>query len=629
MPAAYWPVRWLVVFAFAWGVGCGGKAVVRRPGATYITEIRIEGNQALDRGELVPHLALDRTRRDGRGVDPYQLSLDTSRIRAAYLKRGFFDVQVDARVVGEAGPQQVIFKVVEGPRAKIQVVITGLPPDVPEAEARALIPLADGAPFDYDVYDLAKQPLLALVESAGYAHAELDAAVTADQDTRTTVARYAFVAGPRCTFGAVTIEGASGDLHDAIVGRLALAAGDTYSPKAITDSQRAILELGRFSTVRLLPDRSDPTSTVIPVTITVTRGSRGELKLGGGAGYDPIAPELRLRGGISHIPEALPLWTFGIESRIALTYRELEDLEPKIRVLVSGQRLELFRPRVIGDVGVGLDYFTVEAYTSTGPFAQLGLTLPFARWLQFRAGWSLTLLSFDDISEILDPAAITFYGLDRDRRLGAFQQTLVADFRDQPANPRLGLYFGMRLAEGTRYAGGEYEYLQLTPDLRGYVPLGPFVFAARARAGTILGDVPITERYFAGGAQSQRGFSYRQLAPSVVGELDGERASVLIGGDTSFETSLEVRATVAEYRTLPIVASVFLDGADVVDTDVALFDRQLHWAVGVGGAIDVGGIKFRVDIGHRLNRKGPGEPSYRPDAWFPNSAIHLGIGDAF
>ena len=58
--------------------------------------------------------------------------------------------------------------------------ITGLPPEVSLPGARALVALGDGDPFDYDLYDAAKQPLRALVEDAGYAHVDVRATVVAD-----------------------------------------------------------------------------------------------------------------------------------------------------------------------------------------------------------------------------------------------------------------------------------------------------------------------------------------------------------------------------------------------------------------------------------------------------------------
>lgn len=627
--------RLILITAIA--LGCGRPEPVRPRAATYLAKIKIEGNKAIDDDDLVPGLALDRVRRGGRGVDAYQLSLDIDRIRAEYLRHGFFGVKVTAKVDGPAdnqtGKQTVVFTVVEGQRARVRVEIVGLPPELSLEDARAAIPIADNAPFDYLIYDEAKQSLLLFVEEGGYAHVELDASVTEDPATGIATARYALLPGPLCRFGPVKIEGATGELRTAIVRRLEAKSGERYSPSKLAATQVAIYELGRFAAVRITPERTG-TNVIIPIQISVTRGSRGELKLGGGAGYDPVAPEVRMRASISHIPRILPLWTFGIDSRAALVFRERTEetkfeYDPQVRIIFSGQRLDLFRPRLIGDIGFGLDYFTVEAYTSTGPFVQLGLTRPIGRWLRVRAGWSLTYLTFDEISVLLDDPLQMALGLDRSRRLGAYQQTVVADLRDNPADPRRGAYFSLRLAEGTRYAGGEYEFVQPTFDARGYFPLGSFVLAVRARIGAIFGDIPITERYFAGGAQSQRGFAYRQLAPSVVGEIEGKRAAVVFGGSAALETSAELRATIGTVSQIPIIGSVFFDGADVVPVNDQLGKTMLHFAAGVGIGVNVDGIKVRLDIGHRLNRTGPAEPSYRPDAWLPNSAFHIGIGDAF
>ena len=616
-------------------LGCGGSSAVRPRGPTWIASIELEGNSALDDDDVVPRLALDRTRRGGRAVDPYQLTLDTERVRQAYVRKGYFDAKVESRVVGETGPQTVIFKVTEGPRGKARVSITGLPAEVPLKKARALVPLEENGPFDYEVYDLAKEELTKLVASAGYPYVELDAAVTVDQGV--AIARYTFEAGPKCTFGEITVIGVprSGKLHTAIRNRLEFGTGDTFSTAAMEATQRNLYDMGRFSTVHIEPDLSGD-ARVIPVRILVTHGGRGELRVGGGGGYDSIAPEVRLRGGISHIPRWLPLWTFGVDARVALAFRALSDTgersyEWRIRTLGTGRRIDLLWPRLTGDVGAGWDYLAFEAYTMTGPVGQLGLTYPLlGNALQLRLGWSMAYQIFTSTSAVLDdPAIAAEFNLDKPRRLASYQQSMIADLRDSPTNPTKGVYVSLRVAEGTPAAGGEYSFLQLSPDVRLYYPVGPFVFALHGRGGVIVGDVPVTERYFAGGATSQRGFPYRELAPSVSSVVDGETRSVLIGGTAVLETSAEIRAVVGTIRETPIVASVFLDGADVVADNNELGSRQLHYAAGAGVGIVLDGFKIRLDVGHRLNRKGPGEPNYEPNDWVPNTEFHLGIGDAF
>ena len=66
------------------------------------------------------------------------------------------------------------------------------------------------APFDYEAYDDAKAALHRAIENAGYAHVDVEASVIADKTHAHAVLRYVVDPGPRCTFGEVTIEGASG-----------------------------------------------------------------------------------------------------------------------------------------------------------------------------------------------------------------------------------------------------------------------------------------------------------------------------------------------------------------------------------------------------------------------------------
>src|SRR5262249_1591122 len=159
--------------------------------------IRIVGNHAIASDALEPALALHEAIDDGAAVDPYVLTLDTERIRAAYIKRGFFAATVTPDVeTRPSGVQVVAFTVVEGRRPVTRVGVAGLRSDVALRTARALIELGDGAPFDYDAYDAAKAPLVALLENAGYARAEVHGSVAADPGTAVATVRYEIVPGP-------------------------------------------------------------------------------------------------------------------------------------------------------------------------------------------------------------------------------------------------------------------------------------------------------------------------------------------------------------------------------------------------------------------------------------------------
>jgi translocation and assembly module TamA len=631
---------WLVGLVCA--LGCGGKARFEpKPGAIWLAGLRVEGNRTIDDDDLIPKLALRRAVDTGRPVDPHQVVLDAGRIRALYLRLGFFDVQVKERVDQRGGAQTAVFVVVEGRRATMEVIIKGLPPEIPAEEARELIPIADGEPFDYDVYDLARLPLQALVERAGYAHVQLEAYVSAERTKARAVAIYELSPGPRCTFGAAAIDGVSGPLAGAARHRIAFREGDVYSPDALAATQRGLYELGRFSTVLVAPQRV-PGQTVIPVKVTVALGSRHEVRLGGGFGLDPATYEARVRAGFSYVPLDSPLWTLAGDARVAATLlRETKDFEPKIRALVSAQRIDLLRPRLGGEAAVGYDFLALEAYTSTGPQVRLGLSSPLGvRWLTARLGWAFSYLWFPVLDEVIegDADAQRSLGLDESQRLGAYQATITADLRDNPLDPKSGVYFSLRGQVGTPLAGGGFTFAQLTPDLRGYLALGTprLILAARLRAGAILGDVPVTERYFSGGAQGHRGFAERRLSPTLAKDLPDPddptmlvTRSVPIGGAALLEAGAELRLQLGTVWTFPYGVTLFLDGGDVWYEAYDAAPLDLHWAAGTGLGLQVAGVKVRLDIGYRLNRTGPDEPQYEPDGLFKNTTFHLGIGDSF
>jgi len=99
---------------------------------------------------------------------------------------------------------------------------------------------------------------------------------------------------------------------------------------------------------------------------------------------------------------------------------------------------------------------------------------------------------------------------------------------------------------------------------------------------------------------------------------------VPIGGTAFIETGIELRVPLGDLGGLPLGATIFVDGADVPADADDLDLTNLHWATGAGISIKLGGVKVRLDVGYRLNRRGAGEP--RPGE---NTAYHIGVGDTF
>lgn len=608
-------------------VACGERKPPRRPGDDYLKKIDVRGNKQLGDKQLVSGLALRRQQKRGRPPDPYLLQVDEDRIRGEYLRRGFFGVDVRGRVEREGDAATVIYTVDEGTRATTRVVIEGLPDDPGlVSRVRDALPLEDGAPFDYATYDAAKPMLMAVVEDAGYARARLEPIVWADRAHQEAIVELSYDLGPKCKFGKIEITGVDGELEDAVRERLHFATGDQYSTSAIANTQRHLYALQRFSTVQVQTDEST-NSSVVDVKVAVSQASRHEVKLGGGAGIDPTTYEIRGRAGYSIAGFPTQMDTLTLDLRPAYGYlRNGAGWEPRARALARLERQDLFWAYAKGEVEGGYNYLAIEAYTSYGPRAKLGFATPvFTERLQLRLAWGIEQSDFRNISPLLGDELVARLRLDETNRIGAYQQSLSIDLRDNPVNTQQGLYGEVRILEGTKYAGGELDYVQVIPELRGFLPvLGGIVLAARARGGTFYGDVPVTERFVSGGASNHRGFGERKLSPFVMGEVDGEETTVPYGGSSFVETGFEARIPITTLRKMPLGTVLFLDGGDVTEDAGDIDLANLHWAAGVGLRLDTIVGPVRADLGYRLNRTGPMEPS--PGSRF---AFHFSIGEAF
>jgi translocation and assembly module TamA len=604
---------WLLLSLVAIGA-CGGASLPPHSGNDdYLAALKIEGNKAITTEYLLPRLAM--TAAIGRrSIDDYNEMLDTQRIKAAYEKLGYFAVDVQARQDRKANALTVTFAIKEGPRAHSRVQIAGLPDDVSFDKARAVVPIREGEAFDYDKYDDAKTPLAHLLADAGYAHADVEGTVVADRAHALATVRFAINAGPKATFGELTITGVDGLLADAIQDRVTFRTGEPYSQTKLDATQNAIYGTGLFGSVRVDPDRDNPDAKVVPVKITVTTVTRNEVSAGGGVGLDPLTYNARLRAGWVRHRFLTPLTTLNIDLRPEYAVEretcEFSDLfsckrDFRGRLLGTVTQQDLVFPDVKGEVEGGLDYIVWEPYAVLGAHVRLGISLPvFTKKLMARVGWQLGVYDFPDL--YVDKPTQQLLGIDSINYIGAYTGALVLDLRDKAIEPTEGLYIETRVAKGTHDAGGDFSYFEANGDLRAFVPLGPVVLAARARIGAITGQVPATERFFGGGISSMRGFGQRRLSPYAPSEFDGQLLP--IGGAGLIETSIELRMPIGSPLGINLGAVVFFDAGNVWLSASEIDPTDLFYATGFGlrWLSPIGPVG--ADLGFRLNMRNTAEP---------------------
>jgi len=622
------------VFAL-WLAGCAALSKDRRESDSsagpWVERLELQGNRAFTDSEIADGLSLhepiglifqEKTR-----FDPLLLEADAQRVRALYQRKGYFQAVVQGSVTrSDQKEVDLRFAIQEGPRAEVTAVQlegTGELQGVTQEELRGRIGIAVGDGFVHERLAQAKDALRRFLGERGYPLAQVQGTARVNQARTSVEVRLEVQTGKRLRFGNASVEGASRVPRQAVLDRIEWKQGEIYDPERLEDTRQGLLRLGQFQNVQF---DLHPTGDVADIRITLTESLRHVIKLGVGAGIDKVHYELRGRMSYDQQGFLLPLLTLRTELQPSYQFQKaFNESAPGFEAQVSLIKDDFLFPLLRAGQAVAYRVEAVEAYSLKGPRLRTFLERAYEHWnLLASVGWNFRYQGLTP-DPIIPKDRFAELGLQDPYQLGFFDQTVSIDLRDDVFEPTRGLFAALRLEEGGRVALGKFAYVKIMPELRAYLPL-PWrtVLASKVLVGGMLSDtrvLPITQRYYAGGASSQRGFFPQRLSPWV-SDADGHR--VPIGGRALVEASVELRARLVSLWGGWLGAVVFLDGADVVLAFDQLSLKNLHWAVGPGLRYQTPVGLIRLDVGFRLNRRGAADPD--PAEGF---AFHLSLGESF
>ena len=246
-------------------------------------------------------------------------------------------------------------------------------------------------------------------------------------------------------------------------------------------------------------------------------------------------------------------------------------------------------------------------------------------------------------------------------RLSSFTGSLLRDTRDDPFDPRGGVVLGIDGEIAARVIGSEVGFAKTYASAFIYRTLpgmARVVVAGGARVGLAFGfpriasraeklvplppgsldedssvvveneeelrTLPISERFFAGGDVTVRGFAFDRLGEPI-GEPGGtiDQDGFPQGGNAMIILNGELRLPVT--RDIGVVG--FLDVGNVYDRVGNMRLTRLRGGAGFGVRYRSPVGPIRVDLGFKLDRRefGSGENRIRE----PRTALHITVGQAF
>ena len=559
------------------------------PGRQYtLRGVNFEGAQRFSDRELMSLMNLKGFwQNTSAPLDPEMIRAGVEAIKGRYQAAGYWDVVVRDRPPSrdqETGNAQITIAINEGAlRVLGSIQVQG----AKFFESGSLMQLAeeDGilrsdVPLDRSSLFKLQQAIRARYFSAGflYADVKLDMAYRSERKKILVDIVIEVFEGIRVKIGNISVSGLARTKGKVVLRELRFEAGDWYDPMTITESRRALVALGLFRSVQILPlDRNAlaDEEPELDILVDVREGKAGNVAFG---------PGWSLADGYRFNTEATYSNISGLGRQVSVR----AGFSQELRQVAIGNKTLVGR-----NIGAGyvepyvLDLpfdFTVSANNQArstetawelSRFGELALTRKL-RWLGTAShaslfyGQKFTRQESDGVQK----SAL----LSDDIRIGFVGIRANIDKRNDSTWPTRGYTLIPELSVARFALGGDLRYLRSDINYARYFGFGSRFVLALGASVTTFHDVeregsnrsfdllPPSERLYVGGADTVRGFRERSLGPLVRsphldedGFWDCSFQSNRSGGSRRVVLKFEGRYRLSE----TLATTLFLDNGNV------------------------------------------------------------------
>jgi outer membrane protein insertion porin family len=600
-------------------------------GLARVHGLRIEGVHSLSKGSIRKVLKTKTKKWFAFWEKPPLLRQDFVRsdvrsIELFYGRHGWLDASVASLI--ERDPESdratVTFVVDEGERSYTTSIVFSPVFAYNEEDLRRAIQLKEGEPFSPVQIGIDREKMIELYADRGH-FPRIWASWT--RDSTAVEVGFEIQEGPGYRVGDIQVGGVA--RVDTVVVRreLLLQRGDLFRSSHLRRSVERLYGTGLFQVVDFTPAHVDTDSAVVDMNLWVRE--RKHRRVEGGAGFGST-DGVRLLAAWSNVN----LWGRG--SQLGAQSTVWIAREPRFQNEVSYTEPWLFGSRLQGRAAVFLNQ--IEANVEGHPFTErswgvgLGISREFTRYFKLLVSWENQWSRAVNLQQVPES--------DRgelDRQLFTSKVVLnpIYDDRNSPFDARRGQFYRLIAEFAAKALGSEGVWQKLTLSGAWHIQTRPGAsISLRQQVGRIwpfanvldaVGEVPVSDLYRTGGANSVRGYHEQ----GITGEAG-------VGGLLFLLTNIEYRFPLSRLFS----GSVFIDGGSVwsqpgdfqfgqlvpPEPGGLLAPNDYKWSVGGGLRLGspVGPIRF--DLAYRPWLEAVDVAAGRkPERWM----FHLSFGQPF
>lgn len=538
-----------------------------------LSGIEFTGNRYFSTGLLRERLALQPASFTSHGrFSRKLLESDTASIQQMYVANGFREAKVDAEKVenhlGKKGDLHVRFRITEGPQTLVSSLKLEGNSTLENDFLLSVAGSSQGQPFSDFNMSSDRDNILALYYNEGFPEARFEPLAEEDGAPNRIRLTYRIIEGPQFKVKKVLLGGIRYTKEKTILREVKLERDEPLRQGEIVETQRRLYNLGIFNRVQIAPQNPGGTDTDKTVIVLVEEAKRYTIAYGGGveiqrlgSATDPVGGEVRASPRvIFEISKANVLGrahTLSFKTR-ASTLQGRALLSYSAPVFWSFPSLS-FQLTGFADKSRDVRTFTSTRYEASAQIAEqvTNLTTVLYRYVFRRVQVDAGSLKIDPLQIPLfsQPTKISLLGI-----------SWVRERRDDPADAKQGSFNTADLNVAARGLGSSASFLRVFLQNSTFHSLPRrLVFARSTRIGiqralrrTLPADIPLPERFFAGGGMSLRGFALNQAGPrdATTGFPIGGQAMLLFNQELRFPMKLpRVRGTVG--------GAIFYDAGNV------------------------------------------------------------------